>query len=127
MSIALTAQERRGSKPQSQKPKHEPTRSWDQYQAHQKITRERSGCEAADRAVKDLLSHLHDLEERIARTRAQTIEGVIWKARMAEADPCNDNGLEDDLEDVLEARESTATFIGHSIILDILRLHGDQE
>jgi hypothetical protein len=46
---------------------------------------------------------------------------------MAEADPCNDNGLEDDLEDVLEVRESTATFIGHSIILDILRLHGDQE
>jgi hypothetical protein len=79
-----------------------------------------------DPEPKQILDRLKDLERRIARTKAQTLEGVLSKARMAQADPIGHHGLEGDMEDVLTHPETTAQFIGLSVILDLLRMNTGQ-
>ena len=76
-----------------------------------------------DPEINELQARLSDLEQRIARTKAKTLDGILSKARMAEITPVGIAGLEGDLEDILTLAESTAHFIGLSLILDILHMH----
>jgi hypothetical protein len=77
-----------------------------------------------DPEINKFQAQLSDLEQRVARTKAHTIEGILSKARMAETNPIGLGGLQGDLEDVLTHPESTAQFIGLSLTLDILHMYG---
>ena len=79
-----------------------------------------------DPEPKQLLNRMSHLEQRIARTKAQTLEGIVSKARMTATDPVGHGGLTGDLEDVLVHPETTAQFMGISVILDLLHLDGGQ-
>ncbi len=74
------------------------------------------------------MKRLHELEERIARTRATTREGLLAKAQMPVLDSMalNGTGIEGEFEDALAGRESTGHFMGLSLILDILEMNGGQ-
>ncbi len=72
------------------------------------------------------MERLHELEERIARTRATTREGLLAKAQMPVLDSMalDGTGIEGEFEDALAAREATGHFIGLSLVLDILSMNG---
>lgn len=72
------------------------------------------------------MESLREFEERIARTRATTREGLLAKAQMPVVDSMalNGNGIEGEFEDALATREATGHFMGLSIILDILHMNG---
>ncbi len=74
------------------------------------------------------MQRLHELEERIARTRATTREGLLAKAQMPVLDSMalDGTGIEGEFEDALAAREATGHFIGLSLVLDILHMNGGQ-
>jgi hypothetical protein len=82
------------------------------------------GEERYDEPVREAVSALHELEERIVRTRAKTPQGMLVKARMAAVDPAMVSTV-DDLERALEERLETGHIIGLSLILDVMDLHGN--
>lgn len=79
--------------------------------------------ERYDEPVHEAVAALHELEGRIVRTRAKTLEGMLVKAQMAALDPATVSTVAD-LEHALEERLETGHIIGLSLILDVLDLHG---
>ncbi|WP_404286472.1 hypothetical protein ACD578_15920 [Microvirga sp. RSM25] len=110
--------------PEAQARADEIVSAWDAYQASIADARERSGLTAAEQALTENNGSLHNLEERIATTRATTREGKLLKARMAAAASFADGGLQGELEQCLEDRYSAGLPLGLSLILDILHENG---
>jgi hypothetical protein len=75
-------------------------------------------------ANREAITRLHDLEERIARTRALTREGKLLKARMAVAEAYGLAALEEMMEASVDPHSSVRHFIGLSLVLDILQESG---
>jgi hypothetical protein len=113
----------RAGQQQAQARADEIVAAWDKYLADSRAAREQSGSEEADEATREAVTALHELEERIARTRAKTPQGMLVKARMAAVDPATVSTV-DDLERALEERLETGHIIGLSLILDVLDVHG---
>lgn len=88
--------------------------------------REQSGLRAAEETLRKSVAELAELEERIARTRARTIQGILLKARIVSDDPVYED-VESQLEKALEERLSTGHFMGLSLVLDILRMNEGRE
>jgi hypothetical protein len=74
----------------------------------------------AKEAVLEVITLLHDLEDRIARARAVTSNGRRQKARMVLAGAVSREDIQGELEKALDDRSSTGQFIGFSLILDLL-------
>jgi hypothetical protein len=109
--------------PEAQARAKEIVAAWDQYREADKAAQERSGFAHANRAEREAVETLHELEERIAGTRATTLKGMLVKARIAAVDLAAIATVED-LEQALEERLDMGHIIGLSLILDVLDLHG---
>ncbi len=80
--------------------------------------------EKADKATREAVEAMHELEGRIVRTRAKTPQGMLVKARMAALDPATVSTA-DDMEHALEERLETGHTIGLALILDVLHMNKD--
>jgi hypothetical protein len=108
--------------PKAQARADEIVAAWDEYTAALREARERSGYAEAREAVFDLAGELKELEERIAGIPATTPQGLLFKAKMVAFDPAFD-GLDEQIENALQARESTGHFMGLSLVRDILHMN----
>ncbi|WP_414476116.1 hypothetical protein [Microvirga sp. M2] len=96
--------------------------AWDRYYDAVQDARAQSGYAEARETVAELVEALRDLDERVARTRAYTLHGMLVKAKMVVDDPAYE-GIEDQIENALQARESTGHFMGLSLVRDILHMN----
>lgn len=111
--------------PRAQRRADEIVAAWDRYAAAEEEAREQSGYGEIERTIRAHIKTLHDLENRIARTRANTYQGMLMKARMAAEDPAC-GSVEEQIESALRQRYSTTQFIGASLIRDVLHISGGQ-
>ncbi|WP_133239431.1 hypothetical protein [Microvirga sp. KLBC 81] len=108
--------------PEAQARADEIVAAWDKYRAADKAAQEQSGFAQANKDECEVVQALHELEERIARTRAHSPQGMLVKAHIAATDPAAIATV-DDLERAIEERLDTVNFIGRSLILDVLHIN----
>lgn len=109
--------------PRAQARADEIVAAWDSYCDAVQDAREQSGYAEARETVAELVETIKDLEGRIARTHAEAMQGMLLKARIVAEDPAYD-GIEEQIEDALQARESTGQFIGLSLVRDLMHMTG---
>ncbi len=110
--------------PEAQARANEIISAWDQYHADVERAHEESGVEAAEQAENKAMDEMDDIRDRIARTRAHTLKGLLIKARMAESQPVSVLGPAKDLESRITHWGTTPEVIGLSLVLDILHMNG---
>lgn len=94
--------------------------AWDQHRTYIEDAQQRTGIAAAEL---EAVAALHEIEDRIARTPAATMRGMLVKAGVASVDPVSPASIEA-MEEALGGRIDAERFMGLPLILDLLRLNG---